>query len=120
MVVLTHDLVFLYYLREKAGELGVEACTARRCERAYHAVGVVAPRPALEREVADGRLKALRHGLKSELRPLFKGNDPRYGARGGALALDLRKAYERLIEVYVLGGTSSARPATSASATCTG
>jgi len=104
VVVLTHGLVFLYYLQEKAAELGVEL-HGQALRRAYHAVGVVEPDLPWNAKSPVGHLKALRHRCKSELKPLFKGNDPRYEREAELWTLDLRKAYERLIEVYVLGGT---------------
>ena len=104
VVVLTHDLVFLHYLQEKAAELGVEL-HGQALRRAYHAVGVVDPDLPWNAKSPMERLKALRHRLKTELKPLFKGDDPRYGREAELWTLDLRKAYERLIEVYVLGGT---------------
>lgn len=103
VVVLTHDLVFLYYLQEKAAELGVEL-HGQALRRAYHAVGVVDSDLPWNAKSPMGHLKTLKHRLKSELRPLFKGNDPRYEREAVLWTLDLRKAYERLIEVYVLGG----------------
>lgn len=104
VVVLTHDLVFLYYLQEKAAELGVEL-HGQALRRAYHEVGVVDHDLPWNAKSPMERLKALRHRLKSELKPLFKGNDPRYEREAELWTLDLRKAYERLIETYVLGGT---------------
>ncbi|MDQ2630839.1 MAG: AAA family ATPase [Actinomycetota bacterium] len=104
VVVLTHDLVFLYYLQEKAADVGVEL-NGQALRRAYHAVGVVERDLPWNAKSPMGHLKALRHRLKSELKPLFKGNDPRYEREAELWTLDLRKAYERLIEVYVLGGT---------------
>ncbi|HEV2791721.1 MAG TPA: AAA family ATPase [Solirubrobacterales bacterium] len=104
VVVLTHDLVFLYYLQEKAEELGVEF-HGQALTRAFHAVGVVDPDLPWTAKSPMERLKALRHRLKTELRPLFKGDDPRYEREAELWRLDLRKAYERMIEVYVLGGT---------------
>ncbi|HEX7278108.1 MAG TPA: AAA family ATPase [Solirubrobacterales bacterium] len=103
VVVLTHDLVFLYYLQEKAAELGVEL-HGQALRRAYHSVGIVERDLPWNAKSPMGHLKALRHRLKAELRPLFKGNDPRYEREAVLWTLDLRKAYERLIEVYVLGG----------------
>jgi energy-coupling factor transporter ATP-binding protein EcfA2 len=103
VVVLTHDLVFLYYLQEKAAELGIEL-HGQALRRAYHSVGIVERDLPWNAKSPMGHLKALRHRLKSELRPLFKGNDPRYEREAVLWTLDLRKAYERLIEVYVLGG----------------
>lgn len=104
VVVLTHDLVFLYYLQEKAEELGVEF-HGQALTRAFHAVGVVdADLPWAAKSPME-RVKALRHRLKTELRPLFKGDDPRYAREAELWRLELRKSYERMIEVYVLGGT---------------
>ena len=104
VVVLTHDLVFVYYLKEKAEELGVEL-HGQALARAFHAVGVVEEDLPWVAQSPMERLKALRHRLRTELKPLFKGNDPRYGREAELWTLDLRKAYERLIETYVLGGT---------------
>jgi ABC-type transport system involved in cytochrome c biogenesis ATPase subunit len=104
VVVLTHDLVFVYYLQEKAEELGVEL-HGQALERAFHNVGVVAADLPWEARSPMERAKALRHELKSKLKPLYKGNDPRYEAEAQRWKLELRKSYERMIEVYVLGGT---------------
>src|SRR5215218_8323969 len=104
VVVLTHDLVFVYYLRSKAEELGVEL-HGQALERAFHSVGVVASELPWEVKSPMERAKALRHALKSRLIPLYKGNDPLYEAEAHRWRLELRKAYERMIEVYVLGGT---------------
>lgn len=104
VVVLTHDLVFVYYLQEKAEELGVEL-HGQALERAHHSVGVVASDLPWEVKSPMDRAKALRHELKTRLGPLYKGNDPLYEAEAQRWKLELRKAYERMIEVYVLGGT---------------
>jgi ABC-type transport system involved in cytochrome c biogenesis ATPase subunit len=103
VVVLTHDLVFLYYLQEKAAELGVEV-HGQALTRAYHSVGVVDRELPWNAKSPMERLRALRHRLKSELKPMHRGNDPRYEREAELWTLDLRKSYERLIEVYVLGG----------------
>jgi ABC-type dipeptide/oligopeptide/nickel transport system ATPase subunit len=104
VVVLTHDLVFVYYLQEKAEELGV-SLHGQALERAFHSVGVVAPDLPWEVKSPMERAKALRHELKAKLIPLYKGNDPAYEAEAQRWRLELRKGYERMIEVYVLGGT---------------
>jgi ABC-type dipeptide/oligopeptide/nickel transport system ATPase subunit len=104
VIVLSHDLVFVSYLQEKAQQLGVEL-HGQALRRAYHAVGVVDPDLPWAAKSPMDRLKALRHRLKSELKPLFKGNDPRFSREAELWILDLRKSYERLIEVNVLGGT---------------
>ncbi|HEU5063652.1 MAG TPA: AAA family ATPase [Solirubrobacterales bacterium] len=104
VIVLSHDLVFVSYLQEKAEQLGVEL-HGQALRRAYHAVGVVDPDLPWAAKSPMERLKALRHRLNHELRGLFKGNDPRFSREAELWVLDLRKSYERMIEVYVLGGT---------------
>jgi ABC-type dipeptide/oligopeptide/nickel transport system ATPase subunit len=104
VVVLSHDLVFVYYLQEKAEELGVEL-HGQALERAFHSVGVVATDLPWEVKSPMERAKALRHELKAKLIPLYKGNDPAYEVEAQRWRLELRKGYERMIEVYVLGGT---------------
>jgi ABC-type dipeptide/oligopeptide/nickel transport system ATPase subunit len=104
VVVLTHDLVFVYYLQEKAEELGV-AVHGQALERRYHDVGVVSADLPWEARSPMARAKALRHELKIRLTPLYKGNDPLYEGEAQRWKLELRKAYERMIEVYVLGNT---------------
>jgi energy-coupling factor transporter ATP-binding protein EcfA2 len=103
VVVLTHDLVFVYDLLEKAEELGLEL-HAQALTRAGGEVGVVDSSLPWQVRSPMERLKALRHQLKSELRPLYKSRDSAYERRVELWTLDLRKGYERLIEVYVLGG----------------
>jgi energy-coupling factor transporter ATP-binding protein EcfA2 len=104
VIVLTHDLVFVYYLQERAEELGVEL-HGQALERRYHDVGVVSGDLPWEARSPMDRARALRHELKSRLRPLYKGNDPRYEQEAQRWMLELRKSYERMIEVYVLGAT---------------
>ncbi|HWC47815.1 MAG TPA: AAA family ATPase [Solirubrobacterales bacterium] len=101
VVVLTHDIVFVYYLLEAAEELGVEL-HAQTLIRAAGEVGVVSDSLPWEARSPMQRLKALRHELKAELRGLYKGRDSRYERRAQLWLLDLRKGYERLIEVYLL------------------
>lgn len=101
VVVLTHDLVFVHYLLERAEELGLELHT-QGLTRAAGAVGVVSDSLPWEARSPMQRLKALRHELKTELRPLYKGRDSAYERRAQLWLLDLRKGYERLIEVYLL------------------
>jgi energy-coupling factor transporter ATP-binding protein EcfA2 len=101
VVVLTHDLVFAYYLLERAEELGLEL-HAQALTRAAGEVGVVSDNLPWEARSPMQRLKALRHELKTELRGLYKGRDSGYERRAQLWLLDLRKGYERLIEVYLL------------------
>jgi ABC-type transport system involved in cytochrome c biogenesis ATPase subunit len=104
VVVLTHDLVFVSYLKERAEQLGV-ALHGRALERRHHTVGVVSPELPWEARSPMERARALRHELKATLNPLYKGDDPRYEAEAQRWKLELRKSYERMIEVYVLGAT---------------
>src|SRR5205814_574464 len=50
------------------------------------------------------RRKNLRRRLEFELTPLYKGKKPEYEQRSDMWVTDLRKAYEQLIEEYVLAG----------------
>lgn len=104
VVVFTHDLVFVYYLQEKAAELGVEL-HGQALERVFHNVGVVDPNLPWEVKSPMERAKALRGELKGRLKSLHKSNDPLYPQEAQRWKLELRKGYERMIEVYVLGGT---------------
>ena len=104
VVVFTHDLVFVYYLQEKAAELGIEL-HGQALERVFHNVGVVDPGLPWEVKSPMERARALRQELKGRLNPLFKSNDPLYPQEAQRWKLELRKGYERMIEVYVLGGT---------------
>jgi ABC-type transport system involved in cytochrome c biogenesis ATPase subunit len=101
VIVLTHDLVFVHYLLERAEELGLQLHT-QALTRAGGEVGVVSDNLPWEARSPMQRLKALRHELKTELRGLYKGRDSAYERRAQLWLLDLRKGYERLIEVYLL------------------
>ncbi len=103
VVVLTHDLVFVAYLLEHAEELGLDL-HAQALVRADGEVGVVSSELPWQARSPMERLRALRHELKSELRPLSKGQDSRYERRAQQWLLDLRRGYERLIEIYLLNG----------------
>ena len=101
VVVLTHDLVFVYYLLEQAERLGLKL-HSQALTRAAGEVGVVSDNLPWEARSPMQRLKALRHELSHELRGLYKGRDSAYERRVQLWLLDLRKGYERLIEVYLL------------------
>ncbi|HET7506908.1 MAG TPA: AAA family ATPase, partial [Solirubrobacterales bacterium] len=103
VVVLTHDLVFVAYLLENAEALGLDV-QAQTLVRADGEVGVVSSDLPWQARSPMERLRALRHELKSELRPLYKGRDSRYERRAQQWLLDLRRGYERLIEIYLLNG----------------
>jgi ABC-type dipeptide/oligopeptide/nickel transport system ATPase subunit len=103
VIVLTHDLVFVAYLLERGEELALQL-RSQALTRLAGEVGVVSDDLPWEVRSPMQRLKALRHELKSELRGLYKGRDSRYERRAKHWLLDLREAYERLIEVYLLNG----------------
>jgi energy-coupling factor transporter ATP-binding protein EcfA2 len=103
VVVLTHDLVFVAYLLEHAEALDVDL-QAQALVRADGEVGIVSGDLPWQARSPMERLRALRHELKSELRPLYKGRDSRYERRAQQWLLDLRRGYERLIEIYLLNG----------------
>jgi len=103
VVVLTHDLVFVAYLLENAETLGLPI-HAQTLVRADGEVGVVSSDLPWQARSPMERLRALRHELKTELRPLYKGRDSRYERRAQQWLLDLRRGYERLIEIYLLNG----------------
>ncbi|HET7454224.1 MAG TPA: AAA family ATPase [Solirubrobacterales bacterium] len=103
VVVLTHDFVFVSYLLESAEALGLEM-RAQTLVRADGEVGVVSSDLPWQARSPMERLRALRHELRSELRPLYKGRDSRYERRAQQWLLDLRRGYERLIEIYLLNG----------------
>jgi len=103
VVVLTHDLVFVAYLLENAEALGLPV-HAQTLVRADGEVGVVSSDLPWQARSPMERLRALRHELKTELRPLYKGRDSRYERRAQQWLLDLRRGYERLIEIYLLNG----------------
>jgi energy-coupling factor transporter ATP-binding protein EcfA2 len=103
VVVLTHDLVFVAYLLEHAEGLGIDL-HAQALVRADGEVGVVSSELPWQARSPMERLRALRHELKSELRPLYRGRDSRYERRAQQWLLDLRRGYERLIEIYLLNG----------------
>jgi hypothetical protein len=103
VVILTHDLVFVAYLLEHAEELGLDL-HAQALVRSDGEVGVVSAELPWQARSPMERLRALRHELKSELRPLYKGRDSRYERRAQQWLLDLRRGYERLIEIYLLNG----------------
>jgi len=103
VVVFTHDLVFVAYLLESAEALGLDL-HAQTLVRADGEVGVVSSDLPWQARSPMERLRALRHELKTELRPLYKGRDSRYERRAQQWLLDLRRGYERLIEIYLLNG----------------
>ena len=104
VIVFTHDLTFVYLLQEAFERSSDEEAWGQTLSRAFHRVGVV--RDELPWKVVSpaARTKQLRGRLKSELKPLFKRQDPRYEDVVGAWLIDLRKAYDQLIEDYVLAG----------------
>jgi energy-coupling factor transporter ATP-binding protein EcfA2 len=104
VVVFTHDLTFVYLLQEAFEQSSDGEARGQTLSRAYHRVGVVRDELPWMVLAPAARARQLRGRLKSELKPLFRRQDPRYEDAAGAWMIDLRKAYDQLIEDYVLAG----------------
>jgi hypothetical protein len=104
VIVLTHDMVFVYLLQEAAAERGIEL-HGQTLERAFHHVGTVAEHLPLKMLGPAKQLRYLRHRLRYELLPLHKRQDPEYERAADRWVADLRKAYDQIIEDTVLNGT---------------
>jgi len=103
-VIYTHDLSFLIYLQDAAVQQDVEL-HGHTLESSLDEAGIV--REGLPTKVMSpaDRRKDLRRRLRFELTPLFKGKKPVYERDADLWVADLRKAYDQLIEDYVLAGT---------------
>ncbi len=104
VIVFSHDLAFLQMLREAAEEAQVPL-HGQTLQRAFHDVGVVSEELPLELRGTSKRLTMLRYRLRSEVVPLHKRQDPAYAREADLWVLDLRKAYDQLIEDTVLAST---------------
>lgn len=104
VIVFTHDFTFVYLLQEAAEQAGREL-SGQTLQRANHQVGVVSDELPTKAMSPSKRRKNLRHRLKAELSPMFKRQDPAYERESDIWTTDLRKAYDQLIEDYVLAGT---------------
>lgn len=104
VVVYTHDLTFLVYLQDAAVQEGVEL-HGHTLEFSLEETGIVREGLPTKLMSPADRRKELRRRLKHELRPLFKGKKTTYEREADLWVADLRKAYDQLIEDYVLAGT---------------
>jgi len=103
VVVFTHDFTFVYLLQEAAETAGTEL-QGQTLQRAFHRVGVVSDELPTKTLSPSKRRTNLRRRLK-ELQPLYNRQDPGYEREADVWVTDLRKAYDQLIEDYVLAGT---------------
>jgi hypothetical protein len=103
-VIYTHDLSFLVYLQDAAVQEDVELHGQTLVSSLDEAGIVREGLPTRLMSPADRR-KDLRRRLRSELKPMFNGKKPEYEHAADLWVGDLRKAYDQLIEDYVLAGT---------------
>jgi hypothetical protein len=104
VIVFTHDLTFVYLLQEAFEQSAGEQPRGQTLSRAFHRVGMVRDDLPWKVQSPAARARGLRGRLKSDLKSQFKRQDPRYEDSAGAWIMDLRKAYDQLIEDYVLAG----------------
>jgi hypothetical protein len=104
VVIYTHDLTFLIYLQDAAVHADVEL-HGHTLESSLDEAGIVREGLPTKLMSPADRRKELRRRLKHELKPLFKGKKPEYERKADLWVADLRKAYDQLIEDYVLAGT---------------
>jgi hypothetical protein len=104
VVIYTHDLSFLIYLQDAAVQEDVEL-HGHTLESSLDEAGIVREGLPTKLMSPAGRRKELRRRLKRELKPLFKAKKPKYEREADLWVTDLRKAYDQLIEDYVLAGT---------------
>ena len=100
----SHDFTFVYLLQEAAETAGIEL-HGQTLQRAFHRVGVLRDELPTKTLSPSKRRTNLRHRLRTELQPLYNRQDPNYECEADAWVTDLRKAYDQLIEDYVLAGT---------------
>jgi ABC-type branched-subunit amino acid transport system ATPase component len=103
VIVFTHDLTFVYMLQEAADAAGQEL-HGQTLQRAFHCVGMVSDDLPNKAMSPARRRKQLRHRLKTELNGLHERQDPQYEREADFWVTDLRKAYDQLIEDYLLAG----------------
>lgn len=104
VIIFTHDMAFLHMLREAATDAEIEL-HGQTLQRAFHEVGVVASELPIKMDGSAKQLTALRHRLRAELAPLHKRQDPSYEQKANLWMVDLRKAYDQVIEETVLNNT---------------
>jgi energy-coupling factor transporter ATP-binding protein EcfA2 len=104
VVIYTHDLSFLIYLQDAAVQEDVDL-HGHTLESSLDEAGIVREGLPTKLMSPADRRKELRRRLKFELNPMFKGKKPEYERDADLWVGDLRKAYDQLIEDYVLAGT---------------
>ena len=104
VVIYTHDLSFLVYLQDAAVQEDIELHGHTLVSSLDEAGIVREGLPTKLMSPADRR-KDLRRRLRFELKPMFKGKKPEYERAADLWVVDLRKAYDQVIEDYVLAGT---------------
>ncbi len=101
VVVFTHDMVFVHMLQAAATDQRIEL-HGQTLQRAFHHVGMVAEELPLKMLGTSKQLKQLRRRLRFELRPKHKHRDPAYEREADRWVIDLRKAYDQIIQETVL------------------
>ncbi len=104
VIVFTHDFSFVYLLQEAAEQAGREL-HGQTLQRANGHIGVVSDELPTKTISPSRRRKDLRRRLEKVLRPMYEAEDPIYEREADTWTADLRKAYDQLIEDYVLAGT---------------
>ena len=103
VVVLTHDMAFVHLLHEAAEDLAVDV-HGRTVHRAFAQIGVVSDGLPHKMLGPAKQMDQLTHRLRFELRPKHEHGDPSYEQEADRWVLDLRKAYDHVIESTMLNG----------------
>ncbi len=105
VILLTHDVVFLFLLRKYSSELGVSAAemTLERGYQQNHGVATEGP-PWFAMPVKE-RISKLRQRLTAARRLLKEGNRREYQSMGEQIYEQLRETWERAVEEILLNGT---------------
>lgn len=98
VIVLTHDLPFLMMLQETAEDISVLALT-----RNPTTTGLLLDRPPWDALKTADRIKALK-GRIPHLAKQHSENEEDYRVQARTTYLDMRKAWERLIEEWLIRG----------------
>lgn len=98
VIILTHDLPFLMMLQEIADSINVLALT-----RNPTTTGLLLERPPWDSLKTAQRIADLKNRLPS-LKRLYNENEEAYRVQAKTTYLDMRKAWERLIEEWLIKG----------------
>lgn len=104
VIVFTHDFTFVYLLQEAAEQAG-HKLAGQTLQRANHQIGVVSNELPTKTMSPSRRRKDLRRRLNNVVEPLHTRQEPMYEREADIWTTDLRKAFDQLIEDYVLAGT---------------